>query len=600
MLLAGLSTLVTVAASGAAAERASAQSPLLTPQVLSPAGQIDPELPSLVVRPDGSAEVAWLNLAEKAFLARRTTSSGSWVVEHVPGGGGWDRVPFAIDGAERTLVVQRDPTGTGAYPISLRVRSVSGVWSDPVPVTADSGGIVAPVLGTAGDGRVVIAWARRTMDEVGARVWDPATQTLGPETVFGVGGNDAFPDIAVSLAGRLLVLGRYQLEADSSFSDIGSLGYGAIADDGTIAVAHDVGGAGSRSAALTVDPAGPAPPVTRQFARAGTAEAVIRTLDPVGHVVLADGAAIETWREGGAGRGLIRVGEVDIATGVASDAITIDDDAHHPVRGTLDEPFLVASADGTVTLLWRRDYSAGTYSKIETWLATRRPGSSTWSAPHLMLPDDDMQDMSLRAGLDAAGRMTVAWVGWPAGSLPVIVAARFAAAEPIFTPIVVPQLAIAGTPVAMNTRSRKTATWHFGDGRTAVGPTVSHTYQRAGTFTVRAVPHAKAPVTAQLLVVASLGFGITSERLQVRNGRFSVPLSCQANAPRCKGTIEIALSKKRRLRKAFTIAAGRGLSVTFTLPKADRKQLSRKKKLLLTASAKTTFGTAVRRVRLVR
>jgi hypothetical protein len=341
--LQGGRTLVVVVAgfAGAFVAPASAAvvSPLLAPQVLSPVGQLAPEFPMLAVAPSGAAAASWLNQSSSFWVARRPSATGAWTVEQSPGGGGWDRVTLAVDGAGRTLVIERDGSNP-PYPVSLRVRGSAG-WSAPIPVSAMSGGGTAPpAMATAADGRVVLVWGRQGFDVIGVRVWDPATQSLGP--LMDVTSTNGLPRVAVSPSGRVLVMGRYELQPDSSLLDTGVPdGFAAVGDDGTVAVAALTGAAGNESVSLTVDPAGPTLPVTRQLARVGSDPAFLNQERNTGQVALADGVAIATWTEGDIVDKAIRVGEVDVASGVAGPALTIDRPGNHAGgRNFVDKPFL--------------------------------------------------------------------------------------------------------------------------------------------------------------------------------------------------------------------------------------------------------------------
>ena len=592
---------VALAAGPLAPAGAATVSPLLSPQVLSPAGQLSPQMATLAVAPNGAAAAAWFNQDAAAFVARRPSATGAWTVERAPGGFGWDRPTVAVDGAGRTLLIER-VDNRPPFPVSLRVRGPIG-WSPRIPVSATSGPSLAPpALATTADGRVVIVWVNHDFNTIGVRVWNPTTQALTPLQELTITLPDfrgAFPSVATSPAGRTLVMGRYELQPDSSLLDLGLPdGSAAIGDDGSTAVVAVTGAA--HHVSLTVDPAGATLPVTRSFAPAMPFGPVLNQTRNTGQVVVADGAAITTWFESDGNNHLIRVGEVDVATGVARPARTIDGPGNHTGRHSLERPFLTATADGTVTLLWDDETPLETFTTMNTWFSSRDPATGVWSAPQMMLPDDDVQDMTPQTGIDAAGRTTVVWTAQGIGSPPVIVSARFDPYEPLLTPIVAPRLAMAGAPVAMRTRDRRSAAWRFGDGATAKGKSVAHVFKRGGTFTVRATTAHGAARSARLQVISALTFGITSERSKVKNGRFSVPLSCQGNSRGCKGTLTVTVTPKRKLRARFSILPGRAATVNLRLGLADQKRLKAKRKLVVLATAKAGFGSAIRRIRLER
>ena len=150
----------------------------------------------------------------------------------------------------------------------------------------------------------------------------------------------------------------------------------------------------------------------------------------------------------------------------------------------LGAPRIALDADGDAVAVWR-----GLRSAHERIQAARRSTRGAWSAPRLIssgAADADLPDVAL----DAAGNGAAIWqagngVTWT------VQAAGLDGAGPVLRARIggrrVPRgrLTFSVFPFDVWSALRGSPHWFFGDGASANGRSVTHAYERAGTYTVR-------------------------------------------------------------------------------------------------------------------
>jgi len=222
------------------------------------------------------------------------------------------------------------------------------------------------------------------------------------------------------------------------------------------------------------------------------------------------------------------------------------------------EPRLDVDSAGDAVALWRANAAK---RLIQSSLL---PAGGVWSAPI------DLSDVSQNAEepdleMNAGGSAAATWRRFNGSKQ--IVQSSYLSAELRLQAHSIPADAAAGTPVHFSVSPVAlwpgiTTTWHFGDGKTATGENVSHTYAKGGTYKVTATstdgPGNSASATGTIVVAR--GIARSPRLLKVIGGRAWVPLRC-ARVATCDGTLKLVRgpkAKRKVLGKAsFVIAAGR-------------------------------------------
>jgi hypothetical protein len=123
------------------------------------------------------------------------------------------------------------------------------------------------------------------------------------------------------------------------------------------------------------------------------------------------------------------------------------------------------------------------------WSATR-PVGGAWQAPEIISPGVSLEEARPHLAFDAAGNGFAVWSGWFRSNY-VVQAAGYDTTGPVLSQLNVPTNARAGTRLSFSVRSYDIWSapsgkprWSFGDGKSASGWRVRHTYARAGRYTV--------------------------------------------------------------------------------------------------------------------
>jgi PKD domain len=143
---------------------------------------------------------------------------------------------------------------------------------------------------------------------------------------------------------------------------------------------------------------------------------------------------------------------------------------------------IAADAQGDLVAVWQR--SNGTNTIVQG--AARPVGGSWQPAKNVSAAGENTENPEV--AVDSAGNASAAW-DRSNGTNTIAQGAGYDAA-PLLTTVAIPATATAGKPVtfsasALGVWSPVTGTtWNFGDGQTASGAAVTHTYATAGTYKV--------------------------------------------------------------------------------------------------------------------
>lgn len=146
------------------------------------------------------------------------------------------------------------------------------------------------------------------------------------------------------------------------------------------------------------------------------------------------------------------------------------------------QPQVAVDPAGNALVVWYHTEDRG-FSSIE---ATMRPAGGAWSGPVELAQDGQEHDVAV----DAAGNAVAVWQQPTVGSR-ALEARAFDAAGPIFARVRIARRGSVGRPLAFSvsafdvwSKLRGAPVWSFGDGGSARGAAVTHTYRRPGSFRV--------------------------------------------------------------------------------------------------------------------
>lgn len=469
----------------------------------------------IVTDRDGNATAVWMS---------RDGSSHSIQTASRPAGGTWSApltVPGSHYGSVPDVVVDRagnitvawlaefhyiyvgGPFPRVAYDIRAATRSAHGTWSEQTAVTtgavlwADDPRqgplLTAPHLAVDPTGLVTAAWSRSTVE---GHVVESATKPAdeGGWSVSTTVGAGASPSMAVARDGVVTMVwlaptdGGNQLRAASRPRggtwtppvDIGDLG--ATRDDSRPDIAVD--GAGTATSVWRDHEEGVVLTSSRTAGGAWTTPAPLSTgplplsLYPPHVAAAADGQVWAVWSED-EGETIVTRAAGRNAGGEWSAPV----DLATALDGATGPAALAASSEGHFVFVGGR--SSGSHSVI---VSARTIGGSRWG-PAAEIPVADRLAGGPDVATDAAGNAVAAWfVGAPDGPH-TVQAAALDAAGPILDRFEAPATGTAGKPSTFSALAHDvwspiaSYAWTFGDGGTASGASVAHTYQAEGRYT---------------------------------------------------------------------------------------------------------------------
>jgi hypothetical protein len=127
--------------------------------------------------------------------------------------------------------------------------------------------------------------------------------------------------------------------------------------------------------------------------------------------------------------------------------------------------------------------------------------------------------------------------------------------------------------------------WSFGDGGSATGTAVSHSYAAPGTYQVTvtgtdAVGNASSASGEIAIAAAPRGRGTaTAARVaKVKGGKALLRLRCRGAGP-CKGVVKLLLGRKLIGKARFSIALGKTKVIRVKLNRKGKKLLARRHRL---------------------
>jgi hypothetical protein len=415
---------------------------------ISPSGDTEVSRPQVAVDPHGDAVAVWA--AYDGTTAMRDVVR----VATRPAGGGWsdavtisDGSPFpgaaayavAIDAQGTATVIWSEFTGT-AYTLRSTSCLSGGACDAPVEVTDTAGGTVTePQLAIDGQGDATAVWLAadvlRSKSRSAGGTWDAEAADLST--------NDHTansPQVVVDPQGDATAV----WESSSSSSPL------------TVRAARRAAG-GDWVADGDLSP-GFSPQVA----------------------VDAHGNATAVWTSPGLPSGTLVRSSSRTATGPWS--APLDLASSSTADDSVGYPGVAVDQQGNVTAIWARQSSSDVIAE-----AKHRVVGGAWSTPSVNLSVGRTINAIPAAGVDPQGDVTMVWSS--SGSPWSGTSAIFDPIAPELKSTAVPATGVVGQAVAMSVDpsdagSAVTTSWNFGDGLSATGAAVTHTYNSPGERTV--------------------------------------------------------------------------------------------------------------------
>ena len=403
----------------------------------------------LAVAADGQAVVVWIETTDTAnrVRAERRSAAGVWTAPFTisADASSSDSLEVAIDDAGVAVAVWDTATATDAY-VDSATMLPDGSWRGEQLSDGDN-----PDVAMTRDGRTTVAWAAYNDDLdqrfIGASGRAGANVPFGdPEVVSPVTTLDAHPAVGIGSGGSATVV----------WSDDEAL------DEHSVLYASTKPSGGDWSDPVQVS--------------SDTDPVVAR--DSVGsYEVIVDNAGVATvvWKH--------RVDDDFTLQSASSSGGPWSSVATLGGSSQRLDPDLSVDSAGNAAVAWT-DYTSGA-------VLARRPAQGSWGTP-VALDDRPGKDAFGPAADTAAGGDIVAvWPNYSFDSDNGLLSARaFDVEGPLVNALSIPASGKAGTPVAFSVTAVDawsavaSTVWSFGDGTTASGASVSHTYASAGSYAV--------------------------------------------------------------------------------------------------------------------
>ena len=416
---------------------------------VSGSGASEVQPPQVAVNAHGDAVAVWsadIGGSTGVVRASRRPAGGQWSDPTVISEGAvYDRdLDVAIDAqGNATAIWSEFSTATSTFVVRSASRPSGGGWSDPVDFSKSALRNSAR-LAVDPQGNVTAIWL--------------GDGTLSPAVVLTksrpAGGEWSSEPIALSSDDATVSAEAPQLAIDAQGNATVIWGLHHFGGDDVVQTARRPAGSAWSAAIDLSDGRAPQVAVDPQ----GNATAIWELSSPSGSAVLSSGrTAAGSWSN-----------PAPMASG---------DDAYD-----VGYPWVAADPQGNVTAIWARYNSTNVLAQATRHVA----GSSSWN-PAADLTVGRPITAVPAAGIDPQGHVTMVWSSsedpWSGSS------SVFDPIGPTLGNVVAPATAIVGQQVDLSVNpsdpwSAVTVSWDFGDGQSASGAAVKHTYGSAGGRTV--------------------------------------------------------------------------------------------------------------------
>lgn len=453
-------------------------------------------LPQVAVDRQGDATVVWErdDGANTIVQAAVRPAGGVWhapVDLSAPGQNAFD-AQVAVD-AQGDATAVWDRFNGSNYIVQSASRPSGGVWQAPVDLSVAGGDAVIPQVALDANGDATAVWIRSngTNDVVQTAI-RPAGGVWQATVDLSVPGQEARePRIAVNAHGEAAAVWRRSDGANTIVQ-------GAIRPAGGVWQAPvDLSATGQKALGpqVAIDPQGDATAVwqrpngTNTIVQAATLPAggvwqAPIDLSAVGQDAFnpelaldAQGNGTAIWQRSNGATYIVQAA-THAASGLWQPPVDLS------VTGqNADLPQVALDAHGNAVAVWQR--FDGTADVIQSSI---RPAGGTRRAP-VDLAAPGQNAVNPQIALDLQSDATVVWQRFNATNY-IVQAAGYDAAGPQLRGASIPASGTAGVPVSFSVSPLDvwsplaSTSWSFGDGGSAAGAAVSHTYAASGTYAV--------------------------------------------------------------------------------------------------------------------
>jgi hypothetical protein len=333
--------------------------------------------------------------------------------------------------------------GSGATSfVQAAQRPAGGTWSQPVTVSRTDESVGADQVAQDPNGDATTVWtlnngtnfvAEASVHPAGAAAWSM------PIDLSSADGPASNAQVAISPQGTSIAVWRHGTSASATIQAA------VHAAGGQWQMPKDISSAGAEDPQVTVDPQGNAAAI---WDRSEGANTIVQAAQ------LPAGAA--TWQ---AAASVSAAGQSATVAQVAADT------------------------QGDLTAVWQRSNGTNTIAQA----AVHPAGGPGWQAPaDLSVTGQSAENPAV--AVDPRGNATAVW-DRSNGTNTIAQAAGYDAG-PLLTTGTIPATGVAGQPVGFSSSALGVwspvtgTTWSFGDGQSASGPAVTHSYGAAGTYKV--------------------------------------------------------------------------------------------------------------------
>ncbi len=465
----------------------------------------------------GQAVAAWVHLdSQRMIEVASRTSQGSWVTadEHFVAGGGPNHADIAIGPAGEAVVIWTGHQNTADYIVRAATRSPEGDWGPPVELSEAGNNAWEPKVAIDPAGNVVAAWYRwnddgdtivQEAEKKPGQAWDES------EDLSAEGGMAHAPEVKVS-AGRAVVVWQREQTIEAATRDTGGAWQPAV----------EVSDFESREPALGMD---------------------------------GEGNAIALWSSGPE----LSLRNAEVASlplgGPWTEPITISQ--RLSVEGA--QPQIAVDQAGRAMAVWTA--WDGTARTVE---AASGAVNGSWGSPVTISPPGSWSHR-VQVAMDSTGNAAAVW---RAAEPLTMQGALFDVTMPELASVSIPSHARAGRPIAFGVSpfdawsAIDSVGWSLGDGSTASGPSVAHSFQGAGKFdvTVTAADAAGHSTTASATVNVTPALAVSDRVVRVRNGKARLKLHCPGAAV-CHGSVTLSRQVKRKGRRVRRVIGQTGVAI---------------------------------------